>query len=799
MNKKLLCLLLSAVIMLTGIPVQAADFGDVFTSGEVQTDFGSGEADIPDEDIVQVPVVTPTVTPSVTPEPSGTEEEDIEVFVQDEMPAEEDASAEMAGVATAGGASAMEAAEAVSEEDKAKMTPLTVKFVNVSGNGYYEELQLETNIGGTFTVPNVPGRIGTEGNVWKVSDEPVDITLTTFVGGSKALIAVSELDVWEDYISNGVLTLYPLKEYRVTLMNNSGTAVFNGGILTAFEGNNVTLPEFATNKYYNYGWTKTKSGTKTEYKIGSQFTVTKNTTLYMVRKSWKWIKFLDQNGSGSSAMTALNKKIVNGTYATIPKVPSKTGYQALGWATRKNYTRASSTYAPGKKIKVTKDITLYAVYKRLPYTVTFNNNKGTSKSSAYTSLTTYAAKNQTITLPAVPKLKGYRCVGWTTKKGSSKAMYKAGAKVKITKSTRFYGVYKKSRYYTVTYCYGNGKTNSAYKRLTMKVEENTTITFPTVPSRSGYVNLGWSTRKNPTKATTRKTYVVKKNLTFYAVQKKNVKVTLLKNNGTAYVSKTLAQGGRYKLPSVKNASGYTFMGWSTKAYQSVNPQYQPEDIITVDKSITLYAVVYNTARETNIGVDTLAQADPRYKKVIFVGDSRTVMMKQALDKLNNTTSIDLMKNLEFICESGMGLDWFKSTGYAQLLQSVGNRTVGPLEKRTKVIFNLGVNDYKNLNSYVVYMNSIAKTLKDRGCDLYYMSVNPFNRTMAVLNGKTDRSVASVRNFNARIKSSLGGQYTFINTYDYLMKTGYNTFDGLHYSETTSKRIYQYCMKAISPT
>ena len=782
MNKKLLCLLLSAVIMLTGIPVQAADFGDVFTSGEAQTDFGSGEADTPDEDIVQVPVVTPTVTPSVTPEPSGVEEEDIEVFVQDEMPA-----------------SAMAAAEVLSEEDKTRMTPLTVKFANASGSGYYEELQLETSIGGAFAVPNVPGRIGTTGNMWKVSDEPVDITLTTFAGESQAFIAVSELEVWEDYISNGVLTLYPLKEYRVTLMNNSGTAVLGGGILTAFEGDNVTLPEFAADKYCNYGWTGTKSGTTAEYKIGSQFTVTKNTTLYMVRKSWKSITFLNQNGSDSSAMTALNKKVANGTYVTIPKVPSRTGYQALGWTTRKNYTSASSTYAPGKKIRVTKDITLYAVYKRLPYTITFSNNNGTSTSSAYTSLKTYAAKNQSITLPAVPKLNGYQCVGWTTKKGSSKAMYKAGAKVKITKSTRFYGVYRKSKYYTVTYCYGNGKTNSAYKKLTMRVEENTTITFPAVPSRSGYVNLGWSTRKNPTKATTRKTYVVKKNLIFYAVQKKSVKVTLLKNDGTAYISKTLTQGGRYKLPSVKNASGYTFMGWSTKAYQSVNPQYQPEDIITVDRSITLYAVVYNTVREADIGVNALAQADPRYKKVIFVGDSRTVMMKQALEKLNNTTSIDLMKNLEFICESGMGLDWFKTTGYAQLLQSVGNRTVGPLEKRTKVIFNLGVNDYSNLNSYVMYMNSIAKTLKDRGCDLYYMSVNPFNRTMAVLNGKADRSVASVRDFNARIKFSLGTQYTFINTYDYLMKTGYTTVDGLHYSEATSKRIYQYCMKAISPT
>ncbi|MFR7396108.1 MAG: hypothetical protein ACLUTA_13410 [Blautia wexlerae] len=56
---------------------------------------------------------------------------------------------------------------------------------------------------------------------------------------------------------------------------------------------------------------------------------------------------------------------------------------------------------------MTDDYTLYAVYKKMPYKVTFNNNAGTSTSSSYTSLTVYADQNQKITLPAVPKAKGY--------------------------------------------------------------------------------------------------------------------------------------------------------------------------------------------------------------------------------------------------------------------------------------------------------------------------------------------------------------------------------------------------------
>ena len=67
-----------------------------------------------------------------------------------------------------------------------------------------------------------------------------------------------------------------------------------------------------------------------------------------------------------------------------------------------------------------------------------------------------------------------------------------------------YAVRRKSRYYTVNFYLGNGSTNSAYKKLQKKVEEGTYYTLPAVPSRSGYVNLGWSTAKNGKASTAKK-------------------------------------------------------------------------------------------------------------------------------------------------------------------------------------------------------------------------------------------------------------------------------------------------------
>ena len=51
----------------------------------------------------------------------------------------------------------------------------------------------------------------------------------------------------------------------------------------------------------------------------------------------------------------------------------------------------------------------------------------------YTSLTMYASKNQKVTLPDVPKVKGYTNLGWTTEKGETEPEYSAGDTVKITK------------------------------------------------------------------------------------------------------------------------------------------------------------------------------------------------------------------------------------------------------------------------------------------------------------------------------------------------------------------------------
>ena len=311
---------------------------------------------------------------------------------------------------------------------------------------------------------------------------------------------------------------------------------------------------------------------------------------------------------------------------------------------------------------------------KLVYTVKFNNNSGTSKSKTYTALTRNVTLNTTIRLPAVPKAVGYQNLGWTTRKRSSKVVYKAGASVKVRKDMTLYAVRRKSKYYTVNFYLGNGSTNSAYKKLQKKVEEGTYYTLPAVPSRSGYVNLGWSTAKNGKASTAKKAGTkikISGNIRYYSVQMQSVKVNLRKANGTVWKTVTLGKGGYLKLPSVSNAEGYTFMGWSKtrRTGSSTDPDYEAGELLRISKNTNLYATVFNRALEKDISSDEMAHPaiGMMYSKVIFVGDSRTAGIQATLKK---QMSSSVTNGVSFVANPGKGLSWFRDTGYAQLIEEI---------------------------------------------------------------------------------------------------------------------------------
>lgn len=291
-------------------------------------------------------------------------------------------------------------------------------------------------------------------------------------------------------------------------------------------------------------------------------------------------------------------------------------------------------------------------------------------------------------------------------------------------------------------------------------------------------------------------------------------VTFYSKDGSSVVGTVPVVRGRVKLPTMRNAENATFMGWSKHSGGSVRPQFQPGDVITVPRSSELYAVMYSKKKETNLKASSLPKLDTRkYSKIIFVGDSRTNMLKNLLHKEMRSSQL---QQLSFVCRSGQGLDWFKEKGLPQLKREIYQARKQDPGKKVAVVFNLGVNDLRHRSSqktdctkvasrYVKYMNNLGKTLTKSGCSLYYMSVNPVNDEMSYTYRL--RRTEEIRYMNDVLKKGLDGNFTFLDCYNYLMETGYTTGksylnpeyrdDGVHYTPMTYKRIFRYCMNKVN--
>lgn len=157
-----------------------------------------------------------------------------------------------------------------------------------------------------------------------------------------------------------------------------------------------------------------------------------------------------------------------------------------------------------------------------------------------------------------------------------------------------------------------------------------------------------------------------------------------------------------------------------------------------------------------------------YDRLIFVGDSRTVGMRDALGGAVDTDTV-------WSCKSAMGYQWMADTGIPQV--------EGYIEDNTAVILLMGVNDPANIANYVTYINAKAQEWTDLGADTYYAAVGPVSVERYVSN-------AQIEAFNTSLETSLSG-VTYLDLYGHLTSVGFATTDGLHYTGDTYREIYRY--------
>ena len=152
-----------------------------------------------------------------------------------------------------------------------------------------------------------------------------------------------------------------------------------------------------------------------------------------------------------------------------------------------------------------------------------------------------------------------------------------------------------------------------------------------------------------------------------------------------------------------------------------------------------------------------------YSKYIFIGDSRTEGMKQAVN------SEDVWS-----CKISQGFQWMKDTGVPMIESEI--------TENTAVVILMGVNDTYNVHKYISYINEKAEEWNQIGATTYFVSVNPIESDPYITN-------TEIEEFNQLLKSGLTAAH-YIDTYNDLMINGFKTTDGIHYTKETYRQIYK---------
>lgn len=156
---------------------------------------------------------------------------------------------------------------------------------------------------------------------------------------------------------------------------------------------------------------------------------------------------------------------------------------------------------------------------------------------------------------------------------------------------------------------------------------------------------------------------------------------------------------------------------------------------------------------------------------IWVGDSRTLGMQKAV------ANSDV-----YIGAAGEGYHWFVETGLDEMRDAI------KAHPKSVVVFNLGVNDYDNLENYMELYESLLAEYPDT--HFYFLSVNPIDPEEC--HNITNEEIAD---FNAHLKELSPNSY--LDSYTQIKAAEIETIDGIHYSQDDYRFIYQYAVEQIA--
>ena len=371
-------------------------------------------------------------------------------------------------------------------------------------------------------------------------------------------------------VCTGNATVYAhwtAKKYTVSFNANGGTGS-TASVSATYDSAMPTISNKMSRTGYTFaGYYDAASGGTQYYTSANASARTwnkaANTTLYA---HWTANKYtVSYNANGGAGTMANSTATYGSAFTTVKNAFTRTGYTFNGWnekadGTGTAWSLSSSGVAESGKSwtwSYTSNITLYAQWKPVTYTISYALNGGTNNSANPSS---YTIESAAITLKD-PTKTGYTFAGW--KEGNTIAKGSTGNKTFTAQWTPIP--------YTITYAL-NGGTNSSANPSSYTIE-SADITL-SAPTRAGYTFKGW-TGSNGTTAQTSVTIAAgstgAKNYTANWTANTNTKYTVIHQqeqlDGTYTTVATENLTGTTDTTVTPAVKGYT--GFTSPATQSL--------------------------------------------------------------------------------------------------------------------------------------------------------------------------------------------------------------------------------------
>ncbi len=320
--------------------------------------------------------------------------------------------------------------------------PVILEFDTNGGSGAFDLTSCYIGVGDSTCTVNVSSTEPTRGGY-------------NFLGWANSASATSA-----DYVAGGRVPLSESKTiyavwgedtttYTLTFDANNGSGVPAAVSCTTTGAScSVNIPNTVPTRdgYRFLGYANSASATSAEYTAGSSLSLSADKTIYAVwelTQNTLALGFNLNGGEGTISSVTCSIDIEHPTCSVnIPNtVPTRSGYNFLGWADSASAT--SAAYTAGSSLTLSADKTIYAVWELVQNTLTlgFNLNGGDGTVSSASCYVDVEHPSCSVNIPnTVPTRDGYRFLGYADSASATSVAYTAGSSLTISANKTVYAV-----------------------------------------------------------------------------------------------------------------------------------------------------------------------------------------------------------------------------------------------------------------------------------------------------------------------------------------------------------------------